>query len=480
MDSHSSSGTGILSEIGQKALHLSLDNGGSAGTIHFDFGQIGLNLALVAFLVFLNGFFVAAEFALVKVRQTRLQQLENEGNGKAKYALTVTGKLDAYLSSTQLGITLASLGLGWVGEPAISHLIVEPLLAMVGLNPSLAKPLSIVVGFLVITFLHIVLGELAPKSLAIQKSEATSLWLSGPLMFFYKLFFPAIWLLNGAANRLLRWIGVAPATEHEAAHTEEEIRILMDESAKSGHIDKDEMALFDNIFEFADRVAREVMRPRTDMDCLFTSMSFEENLEIVHATKHTRYPVATDDKDDIIGFVHITDLLTAKPGRDHSLEQFLRPVLMVPESMELSQVLKLMQKNRSQLAIVIDEYGGTAGLLTTEDILEEIVGEIHDEFDTTERPEVERIGDAYSVDGRALIEDLNDMLGLEVEDEEVDSIGGWLFKRMEGMVEAGRRLEHGKFMYEITEVDRLRVLRVTITPRDEEPLLAESAEPADD
>ncbi|MCP3772255.1 hemolysin family protein [Paenibacillus sp. MZ04-78.2] len=430
----------------------------------FDFGLISLNLLLVLFLVLLNGFFVAAEFALVKVRTTRLQQLESEGNPKAKYALAVTQKLDAYLSSTQLGITLASLGLGWVGEPAISHLIVQPALAVFGLEEAwYANALSFAIGFAVITFMHIVLGELAPKSMAIQKSEATSLWLSAPLMLFYKLFYPVIWLLNGAANKLLKLAGFRPAIEQEA-HTEEEIRILMDQSARSGHIDKDELALFANIFEFSDRVAREIMLPRTDMDCLFTELSFEDNLKIVYETKHTRYPVATNDKDEIIGFVHMSDVLTCDPDKKHDLKDFLRPVIMVPESMEISHVLRLMQKKRSQFAVVIDEYGGTAGLITTEDILEEIVGEIHDEFDETELPEVEKIGDAYSVDGRVLLEDLDERLALGIEDDEVDSIGGWLFKQLEGSVSKGRRLEQNGFLFEITEVERLRILRVNIQP----------------
>ncbi|TVY07405.1 hemolysin family protein [Paenibacillus cremeus] len=440
------------------------------GHTGFDFGSIVLNILLVLILVLLNGFFVAAEFALVKVRQTRLQQLVSEGNGKAKYALAVTKKLDAYLSSTQLGITLASLGLGWVGEPAIAHLIVDPTFEALGLeNAWYANAISFAIAFAVITFLHIVLGELAPKSLAIQKSEAASLWLSAPLMVFYKIFFPAINLLNGAANRMLRLVGVEPASEHEGAHTEEEIRILMDQSAKSGHINKDELALFDNIFEFSDRVAREIMLPRTDMECLFTQLSFTDNLKIVYETKHTRYPVAMDDKDEIIGFVHMSDLLLADPEKDHDLREFLRPVLMVPESMEISHVLKLMQKKRSQLAVVIDEYGGTAGLITTEDILEEIVGEIHDEFDEKERAEVEKQGDVYSVDGRMLLEELDDLLGLGIHDEEVDSIGGWLFKQLEGSVAKGKRLEYEGYCYEISEVERLRVLRVTIRrlPKEE-------------
>ncbi|MGG1556210.1 hemolysin family protein [Paenibacillus ferrarius] len=429
----------------------------------FDIGSIVLNLVLVIVLVLLNGFFVAAEFALVKVRQSRLQQLVNEGSGKAKYASKVTSQLDTYLSATQLGITLASLGLGWIGEPAVSELIMEPLFHVLGLETSVyTSAISFIVSFGFITFLHIVLGELAPKSFAIQKAEITSLWLSAPLLYFYKLFRPIIWLLNGTANKFLSWIGVEPASEHEAAHTEEELRILMDESVKSGHINEDEMTLFDNIFEFSDLVAREVMLPRTDMDCLYLEVGFIENLRHVHETKHTRYPVANQDKDNIVGFVHIADLLTADPDVEQDIRNFIRPILNVPESMEVSRVLKLMQKMHSQLAIVIDEYGGTAGLLTLEDIMEEIVGELHDEFDT-DRPGVE-VKDKYtSVDGRVLLEDLNDLLDLNIEDEDVDSIGGWLFKKVEGEPVKGQKITYGDHVFEISEVDRLRILRIHIT-----------------
>ncbi|MEI7026158.1 hemolysin family protein [Paenibacillus sp. y28] len=424
---------------------------------------IVLNVLLVLFLVLLNGFFVAAEFALVKVRQSRLMQLVDEGKGQAKHALAVTKRLDAYLSATQLGITLASLGLGYAGEPAVNHLMVEPLLGWLGLErASYSSTLAFAITFAVITFLHIVLGELAPKSLAIQKSETVSIWLSGPLMIFYNIFMPAIWLLNGAANKLLRLLGVQPASEHEA-HTEEEIRILMNQSARSGHIDKDEMVLFDNIFEYSDRLAREVMLPRIDMDCLYTNLPLEQNLQHVFQTKHTRYPVAAEgDKDRIIGFVHITDLLTAPAGEELRLETYLRPVLTVPESMEISHVMRLMQKRRAQIAIVIDEYGGTAGMLTTEDILEEIVGEIRDEFDEDEREDVEVKGQTISVDGRMLLEEINDMLDIEIIDEEVDSIGGWLFKQLEGQASKGARIEQANYTFEVAEVDRLRIVRVHI------------------
>jgi len=428
----------------------------------FQWGSILWNVLLVLFLVLLNGFFVASEFALVKVRQTRLTQLSNEGNVRAKYALKVNRKLDAYLSATQLGITLASLGLGWVGEPAIADLIIEPLLHAFGVtDPTVIHTIAFTAAFCIITFLHIVLGELAPKSLAIQRSVGVSLWLSWPLLMFYRLFLPFIWFLNGTANRLLRLIGVAPASEHEAAHTEEEIRILMNQSAKSGIIDKDEMTLFDNVFEFADRVAREVMLPRTDMDCLFANVSYAENMKMVYATKHTRYPVGLEDKDQIIGFVHITDLLTADPDEEHHLKSFLRPILSVPESMEISKVLKLMQKKKSQLAIVIDEYGGTAGMLTAETIMEEIVGEIHDEFDD-ELPSVVVKGELTSVDGRMLIEDVNDLLGLDIEDDEVDSIGGWMFNHLEGNIAKGQKVNYKGVVFEIAQTERLRVQRVHI------------------
>ncbi|MCH1640177.1 MULTISPECIES: hemolysin family protein [Paenibacillus] len=433
------------------------------GHTEFEIGKLFWNLLLVLILVFLNGFFVAAEFSLVKVRQSRLTQLAREGNRRANYALKVNKRLDTYLSATQLGITLASLGLGWVGEPAVSELLIEPLMHKIGAtDPTLISTISVAVGFAIITFLHIVMGELAPKSLAIQKSEEASLWLSWPLLMFYRLFLPVIWLLNTAANSALRLIGIEPAGEGEAAHSEEEIRILMDQSAKSGVIDKDEMKLVDNIFDFSDMLAREVMLPRTDMDCLYTNLSWEDNMKIVAGTKHSRYPVAVEDKDQIIGFVHITDLLLPDPEKPLHLEELVRPILNVPESMEISQVLRLMQKKHSQVTLVVDEYGGTAGLLTAEEILEEIVGDLHDEFED-ERSDIEKLSDdVYSVDGRLLIEEVNDLVGSEIEDEEVDSIGGWLFKELEGTPAKGKRKQVDRFLFEVEEASRLRITRVKV------------------
>ncbi|MFD2369107.1 hemolysin family protein [Brevibacillus sp. GCM10020057] len=425
---------------------------------------IVLDLLLVVFLVFLNGFFVAAEFALVKVRQTRLIQLVNEGNKRAAFAQKVTQKLDAYMSACQVGITLASLGLGWVGEPAIAHMIVEPLLGSTGLPDYAVSAISLGVAFAIITFLHIVLGELAPKSLAIQKAEATSLWVAAPLMFFHKLFYPAIWFLNGTANALMKRLGLEPVSEHEAAHTEEEIRILVNQSHQSGHIDQTELALVEHVFDFSETLARETMIPRIDMVCLYTSNTFEENLEIIRTQRHTRFPVADDDKDNIIGFVHATDFyLSALQDGQADLAKLLRPVLTVPETMEISTVLRLMQKKRSQLAIVIDEYGGTAGLVTMEDILEEIVGDIQDEFDE-ELPEIEKVENGLSVSGMLTLADLNDHLPFELESEDVDTIGGWLYSQLEEEIAVGAFVEWESYLFTVKQMDNHRVTRVLITP----------------
>ncbi|MGG3282092.1 hemolysin family protein [Paenibacillus solani] len=428
----------------------------------FEVGKLILNLLLVFLLVLLNGVFVAAEFSLVKMRQSRLTQLVSEGNRLAGIALKVNQKLDAYLSATQLGITLTSLGLGWIGEPAISDLLVAPIMHSLGItNEALITTISVAVGFCIITFLHIVLGELAPKSLAIQRTEGTALLLSAPLLWFYRIFLPVIWVLNKSANGILKMVGIEPANESEAAHSEEEIRILMSESAKSGVIDENEMKLMDNLFDFSDLRAREIMLPRTDMDVLFTNATLEENLQIVSETKHSRYPVATDNKDRIIGFVHITDLLLAEPEKQRDLASLVRPIMDVSESTEISRVLRQMQAKHEQLALVVDEYGGTAGILTAEKILEEIVGDLYDEFED-ERPEIEVYDEYFSVDGRMLIEEVNDLTGLMIEEHNVDSIGGWLFKELEGNPAIGKKATFNGVDFEVEESTRLRVTRVKI------------------
>jgi CBS domain containing-hemolysin-like protein len=426
--------------------------------------SIILNLLLVLVLVLLNAFFVASEFAFVRVRSSRLAELEAAGNARAKLARHISGHLDAYLSACQLGITLASLGLGWVGEPAIAHLIVEPILGYFHAPDYLITPISFAIAFAVITFLHIVLGELAPKSLAIFKAEGVSLWLGGPLMLFYKIMYPFIWLLNGTANGMLRWFGIRPAGEGGAAHTEEEIRILIKESQKSGHIDKEEMQLVENVFDFSERVAREVMIPRTMMTCLYTNMTFQECLDVVKQHRHTRYPVADGDKDHIIGLVHVTDLYEAamaRSGRAEELRALVRPIPIIPESAEVSQVLRVMQQNKAQMAVVADEYGGTAGLITMEDLIEEIVGDIQDEF-RPERPDIEIVNGRTSLEGLVLIEKVNELFGLDIDDEEVDTIAGWMFSQLAEPPRLGSKVTYNNIVFEVTEMDHLRIQRVDV------------------
>ncbi|HBI02761.1 MAG TPA: hypothetical protein DDY49_01855, partial [Paenibacillaceae bacterium] len=346
--------------------------------VRLDPGSIFLYLLAVFGLVLLNGFFVAAEFAIVKVRDTRISQLISEGDRRAERAQRVIDQLDSYLSATQLGITLASLGLGWLGEPAVASLL-RIIFANVNLSEALIHSISLIVAFSIITFLHIVIGELAPKSIAIQKAESTALWVAGPMILFNRIMYPFIWLLNHASNTFLRLIGIEPVNNPISAHTEEEIRILMKQSHKSGLIDQTELTLVDNVFEFAERNAREVMIPRMDMVCMYRESPFEENYQIAMEELHTRYPLASGDKDNIIGFVHIKDMYNLyMSDRKNELSAIIRPIQRVPESIHISDLLKLMQRKKTHMAIVIDEYGGTAGLVSIEDILEEIVGEIQD------------------------------------------------------------------------------------------------------
>ncbi len=304
------------------------------------------NAVLIIVLVLLNGFFVAAEFAMVKVRNSRLETLAQGGNIRARFAQKITGNLNAYLSACQLGITLTSLGLGSLGEPAIAAFIGPVLKDWFQLNDVVIHTISFLIAFSLITILHITLGEQFPKTYAIRQSENVTLWSAAPIILFYKLMFPFIWLLNGISNWMLKRAGIEPTTEHESAHTDEEIRLLMKESHKSGFIDNTELTLFDNIFEFTETNAREIMIPRTEMGCLYANLTFEENMDIALNEMRTRYPVCDPDKDNIIGFVHIKDLMKASKDLT-DIRLLARPITKVPESMPISQLLKLMQKKKS-------------------------------------------------------------------------------------------------------------------------------------
>ncbi|TVY12052.1 HlyC/CorC family transporter [Paenibacillus cremeus] len=425
---------------------------------------LGWNILLVLALVFLNGFFVAAEFAMVKVRSSRIDTLILKGSRSAGFAKSIVTNLDAYLSACQLGITLSSLGLGWIGEPVVAA-VLEPVLRPFQLPEPVIETLSFFVAFTFITILHITLGEQFPKTYAIRKSEQVTLLSSVPLIGFYKLMYPFIWFLNGASNALLRLAGIEPTAETRLAHTEEEIRGLMKESNQSGLIDNTELTLVDNIFEFTETHAREIMIPRTEMVCLYLHRTYEENKSIAIHEMHTRYPVCNPDKDNIVGFVHIKDLLTTEEATK-SLQEIIRPITKVPESMQISALLKLMQKQKTQLALLIDEYGGTSGLVTFEDIIEEIVGEIQDEFDE-ERAQIEKNdADCYSIDGRMLIEEVNSYFGLSIASDDYDTIGGWIYSQVEMPPKPGQKIDlNAAFEFVIEETDQLRITRVLVKKR---------------
>ena len=427
-----------------------------------DIVPILFQLLLVFFLIAMNGFFVAAEFACVKIRPSRLETLIQEGSRQAKYAKKLTDHLDASLSVTQLGITLASLGLGWVGEPAVATLIL-PITHAIGLDDVIGHTIALALAFSIITGLHIVLGELTPKTMAIQNVEKIMLSVALPMLVFHRVMYPFVWLLNHVANWVAHRMGFHTASEVDDAHTEEEIRLLMEESHRQGLIDDTEVDFVDNVFDFTDLNVREIMTPRTDMVCLYLEDTMDENLHIILEEQLTRYPICHEDKDHIVGFLHVKDLMRVMAeGRKPNLRRLARKALIVPESMDVSVLLKTMQKQRSQMAIVVDEYGGTAGMVTIEDIVEEIVGDIQDEFDE-ERPTAERRGKRiFSVDAKMLLEELEDILEIDIEDEDVDTVGGWLYDQIGQAPRVGQMAASGGNLFYVEEVDGVRITRVLI------------------
>ena len=367
--------------------------------------------ALFAAVVLLgiNGFFVLAEFALVRIRSTRLEELAQRGDNRASLALKMLGRIDSYLSAVQLGVTLASLGLGWLGEPAVAAYI-EPFVFQYFPGSTIVlRSVSLLLSFFVVTFVTVVIGELIPKNVAMQKTESVLLWSVWPLYIFHKLGWPIIALFDRSARILLNLMGVEPARDSDMAHSEDELRMIVSASRRGGVLDQMESELIDNVFDFADRMAREVMIPRRDMVCLFVDDPFEDNLRVVMDTAHTRYPLCKDDKDHVLGMIHIRDLMSYNGTRHENpeLTSVMREVLMVPEGMSVAKLLQLMRHKRIHLAVVVDEYGGTAGLVALEDVIEEIVGNIQDEHDKPKEPEIQRMPDgSFQFDGGVLLDDV--------------------------------------------------------------------------
>lgn len=429
-----------------------------------DIAEITIKLIAVIILVALNGFFVAAEFAIVKMRSSRIDSMINAGVSRAHYAKKLVDHLDVSLSVTQLGITLASLGLGWLGEPTVS-LLLMPVFDALGIGgTAIATTISFIISFSIITSMHIILGELIPKNIAIQQVERVTLAVSLPLLFFQRIMYPSVWVLNHVAAFTAKCLGIdISGSNEDAAHTEDEIMILMEQSHKQGYIDKQELEYVDNVFDFADRYVREIMIPRTDMKCLYMEDTVAENMETIVKERMTRYPMCREDKDHIIGFIHVKDLMMyMHKHRLPRFRQLIRKTLVVPETMKLSMLLQTMQKQRSQLAIVVDEYGGTAGMVTIEDLIEEIVGEIQDEFDQ-ERPAIEKRGDrVYSIDAMLLIEEVSDTFEIEIEADNIDTIGGWVYSNVQPPPQIGMMASWNGAVFFVEEMDNLRITRLLV------------------
>ncbi|MFB7142473.1 hemolysin family protein [Gottfriedia sp. NPDC056225] len=392
---------------------------------------IGTKLLLVVVLIAFTAFFVASEFAIVKIRSSRIDQLLGEGNKKARAVKKVITHLDEYLSACQLGITVTSLGLGWLGEPTIDT-IFTPLIEHMNLNPAFTKTISFLIAFGIITFIHVVVGELAPKTIAIQKAEQITLMFAPVLILFYKITYPFIWLFNNSARLVLKIFGLPPASEHEVAHSEEELRILLSESYKSGEINQSEFKYVNNIFDFNMRVAKEIMVPRTEMTAIDLREPFHENIHFMSTEKYTRFPVVDGDKDHVVGLINFKDVFTdfvlhKGDAEVKTLEQYIRPIIQVIESISVHDLLVKMQREHIHMSILVDEYGGTSGLVTVEDILEEIVGEIRDEFDVDEKEDITKVNEnKFIIAGKVLISEINDVFSLDIDDTDVDTIGGWI------------------------------------------------------
>jgi len=421
-----------------------------------------INIVIVFLLVFMNAFFVATEFAMVKVRKSRIETLAVEGTTNAKYTLKVVKNLNSYLSACQLGITLASLGLGWIGEPAVADLL-TPLFNLFQLQESAVHSISFILGFSIITGFHIVLGELVPKSLAIISSEKIAMYTSLPLIIFFNITFPIMWAFNHSTSLILKTFGVSLVDDHEVAHTDEEIKLLVEESYNHGLIDKTELTFIDNIFDFSEKTVKEIMIPRTDMDCIYIEDSFEDIIAFTINQQHTRYPVCKDNKDNVIGFIHIKDLYKQKiQGHSQNIEDIIREIKFVPESLSISKLLKVFKIEKMQMAIIIDEYGGTFGLVTVQDILEEIVGEIQDEFDMEGNEIIKTEAGTYHVDGKVLIEDVIELLDIEIEAENIDTIGGWIYSQLKSYPQVNDKIIYEDYEFIILKCDSKRISKVLI------------------
>jgi CBS domain containing-hemolysin-like protein len=446
----------------------------------------GTVLRLVAMfgLVLLNGFFVAAEFALVSVRKTRMEQLANEGSARARQVNRALEHLDTYIAATQLGITMASLALGFVAEPAIAA-ILEPLLVQLPFLHGTGAVVSshtvaLVISFAIATALHIVFGELAPKSIALQRPEATSLWVTVPLDIFERVFHLPIAFLNGIGNGVVRLIGLQPTGGHGAVHSVEELELLVHSSREAGLLEQEQELMVAGVFDFGERRASRVMTPRTELHAVPVTISLDELTTEAAEGQHSRLVVYENDLDHILGVVHAKDVLRTLARRQSALgagetlqpfdvREILRTVPFFPESLPLDELMAALRREGAQVAVTVDEFGGTAGIVTLEDLLEEIVGEVQDEFDTGQETVVAQPDGTFLVDGLMAVEEVDDRFALKIDEPFYETLGGYVFGQLGRAASIGDEVTApGGQRLRVTELDGLRVARVQLVPAHDE------------
>jgi CBS domain containing-hemolysin-like protein len=415
-------------------------------------------LAVLAALVGLNGFFVACEFAIIKVRASQLDELAEEGNERARFAKYIRAHLDAYLSATQLGVTVASLALGWLGEEFLAHLL-EPFFALANIHSHVfVTSISVTLAFIGITFMHIVFGELAPKYTAIANPLAVSLRLVRPLGAFYFLFRPAIWILHKSSNLLLqKLLRMKPVSGTELAHSEEELRLILEQSEKSKEVSALGRKLVLNVLDLRERVVRDIMTPRGEVVYLDLEDDFETNVKKALDSRHTRFPLGRENLDNTIGLIHIKELVPMMRDPNPDLMRIKRELIPVPEMMQLEKLLTLFLSKHAHLAIVVDEFGGTVGMVTLENVLEELVGDIQDEFDT-DKEEFKKISaNEFTVDGTLGLYEVNDLAKLELESPDVSTIGGYVTHLLGHLPKQGEQVKIDSYCVTVTQADSRRV-----------------------
>lgn len=437
-----------------------------------------IKLFVILLLIALTALFVVIEASLRTLHPWTIQVWQREGRRGASALAALSERIDPALSACQLAITANSLMLGWLGQPAVRSLL-APLFVRLPLSASVETFFSFLIAFVSITYLHVVLAGLVPQVLAAQRGEAVVLAVARPLLGFTVLLSPILWLLNRSTRRIVSLLGLQPAADWSDARSEEELRLLLSESLESGQINKNEYSFVNRIFAFDELLAKDIMVPRTDMVCLDAAKSYEENLRIIRREQYTRFPVIRQNKDDIIGVINTKSLFLA-PGHqaDVPLTSLVRPVMTVSENIPLPALLTKMQAERSHIAVLIDEYGGTSGMVTIEDILEEIVGDIRDEFDSEEEQEITEIAANHLiVDGKVSISLINDLLGADLEEADADTIGGWIYGQ-DLDIQEGTRLWHGDLRFTVLEREDSRIRKIEIEKR--QPPSIGSALPIDD